>query len=270
MCIEQRLLWHFESSEDQYEWATRMSKNGVFADETAIQIISNLLGRDVIIIMSSPPQNVLEQLEKCPKSVSRSHQFAHVYRVIKSDRLTSSVPLTVLFFEEWNYSAGHYQSISFLQDSWLKEYYSFHLEQDSSRQTGSNSLVQRVEKSASQEDGDPCIGLVEKRGPLCSLGSNPPSPQISSTRTESDTGLVEKRGPLCSLGSNPPSPQISSTRTESDTVTRKRKIREEDESIEEVIGARRKKAAKSNSSTLQSTLHRSRCRASLLQYSNMQ
>ena len=48
----------------------------------------------------------------------------------------SSVPLTVLFFEEWNYSSGHYQSISFLQDSWLKEYYSFHLEQDSSRQTG--------------------------------------------------------------------------------------------------------------------------------------
>ena len=79
-----------------------MSQNGVFAGERAIQIIrlfpniskneifhySNLLGRDVIIIMSSPPQNVLEQLEKCPKSVSRSHQFAHVYRVIKSDRLT--------------------------------------------------------------------------------------------------------------------------------------------------------------------------------------
>ena len=96
-----------------------MSQNGVFAGERAIQIIrlfviqlkgyqkkcitfipfpniskneifhcSNLLGRDVIIIMSSPPQNVLEQLEKCPKSVSRSHQFAHVYRVIKSDWLT--------------------------------------------------------------------------------------------------------------------------------------------------------------------------------------
>ena len=53
------------------------SKNEIFH-------CSNLLGRDVI------SQNILEQLEKFPILVSRLHQFAHVYSVIKfkSDRLT--------------------------------------------------------------------------------------------------------------------------------------------------------------------------------------
>ena len=88
-----------------------MSQNGVFAGERAIQIIrlfpnsskneifhcSNLLGRDVI------SQNILEQLEKFPILVSRSHQFAHVYRVIKSDWLTRTninYNLKILFLEE--------------------------------------------------------------------------------------------------------------------------------------------------------------------------
>ena len=49
---------------------------------------SNLIGRDVIIIYSSPPEHILNQLEKSARSVSKSSRlFKHVYSVIKSDQL---------------------------------------------------------------------------------------------------------------------------------------------------------------------------------------
>ena len=92
--IEKNMIF-WDDSEYLDEWISRMNMNGTFADHYAIQVVANLLCRDIIIIPTKPD----------------SAHFLKKYCLIKAAELKNQEPIYVLWFEEYIYGTGHYQSI---------------------------------------------------------------------------------------------------------------------------------------------------------------
>ena len=77
------------------DWIERMMKEGEFGDHYAMQVAANLLQRDIIIIPTRP----------------ESAHYINKHCIICGHTVTNPEPSYVLWFEEFIYGCGHYQSI---------------------------------------------------------------------------------------------------------------------------------------------------------------
>ena len=92
--IEKNLIF-WDDYEYLDEWISRMNIQGTFADHYAIQVVANLLFRDIITIPTKP----------------KSAHYLRKYCLIKAAELRNQEPIFVLWFEEYEYGVGHYQSV---------------------------------------------------------------------------------------------------------------------------------------------------------------
>ena len=85
-----------------------MCKLGTFGDEICMQIFANLVGRDILYIpMFQTSAHIMKQ-----------------YCLIRSDsRQNDSDPITLLWFEETMFEAGHFQSVVPGGDSLIMKHY---------------------------------------------------------------------------------------------------------------------------------------------------
>ena len=94
MVEEGRILWLIE--EPLEDWIENMKKDGTYGDQICLQILANLLERDIVYI----PVH------------ERSATIIGQYCLIISDtKETGNIPISLLWFEESEFGIGHYQSI---------------------------------------------------------------------------------------------------------------------------------------------------------------
>ena len=79
---------------------------GTFGDAYSLQIAANILARDIIIVPTKPAHNT------------------HGYILIESYTYNSN-PVFMLYFEEYIYAAGHYQSVVPLDGNKILKHYTW-------------------------------------------------------------------------------------------------------------------------------------------------
>lgn len=93
MLNKEVIIWMDE--EPMIDWLDRMQVEGTFGDEYCLQIFSNLVRRDIIYI---------------PVHQSSAHIMKQ-YCLVRCQEPVGLKPITLLWFEETKFEAGHYQSI---------------------------------------------------------------------------------------------------------------------------------------------------------------
>ena len=91
--LEENLIF-WVSDISPKSWVKKMTQDGEWADDVFLQLASNILNRNIILI---------------PLSASSAHH-AGMYSDIRSVDGGSGDPFFMLYFEEWR-TAGHYQSL---------------------------------------------------------------------------------------------------------------------------------------------------------------
>ena len=112
-----------------------MELEGTFGDHYALQVIANLLERDIIIIPTKP-------------------ESAHIlkkYCIIKANKIENATPIYMLWYEETVYGVGHYQSIRPSCENVVVRHYNWSLNnQDSRFQTHASSAILAWSESTSK------------------------------------------------------------------------------------------------------------------------
>ena len=105
--IEKNILY-WNDSKPLSDWIESMMIPGTFGDAYSLQIAANILARDIILLPTKP----------------ESAHNTHGYILIESCTYNSN-PVFMLYFEEYVYGAGHYQSVVPLDGNQIVKHYTW-------------------------------------------------------------------------------------------------------------------------------------------------
>ena len=114
--IEKDIIF-WDESEFISDWIETMKLEGTFGDHYSLQVIANLLERDIIIIPSK----------------AESAHILNKYCIVKANVLSNITPVYMLWYEETVHGVGHYQSIEPIQVNVVTRHYNWSLKNKDSR-----------------------------------------------------------------------------------------------------------------------------------------
>ena len=93
----ERLTWSYDPEiGTPEEWVDKMSSDGVYGDEIFLQLASNILNRDIVIIPVFKDQAHVQQME---------------IKIVRSATVNRNEQLFLLAYTESRFVSPHYQSI---------------------------------------------------------------------------------------------------------------------------------------------------------------